>query len=148
MREKIALSRHRRKPTRHLVGFTLIELMVVTVIMGILAALALPRFDSFRERAHYATIGQDFGNLAAAQERHYQLNLEYAVNLVDLDFTTSTGVQIAVTEASVQGWAATGTHQSLENTQGCGIYMGNAAAPNLPNGQPLTVGPGATECSQ
>ena len=135
--------RHRRGA-----GFTLIELLVVTLMMGILAAIAIQRVDSFRERAHFTSIGQDFHNLGASQERYFQLTLEYAVDLADLDFSMSPGVQINVTEASVQGWGAVGTHQSLDGTQGCAIYMGNTAAPNLPDGQPLGVGPGVSRCTQ
>ncbi len=128
-------------------GFTLVELMIVTLVLGVIAALAIPRVDGFRQRAHYVTIEQDFRNLGRAQERYYQLNLEYAVNLGDTDFAMSPGVQINVTEATVNGWAAVGTHLSLENTKGCAIYTGSAGAPQLPNGQPVTVGPGVPDCT-
>ena len=132
---------------RRRAGFTLIELLVVTLVLGVLAGIMVRRVDSVRERAHLSTIGQDFRNLGRAQERFFQLNFEYAVNLGDLDFSMSPGVQINVTEASVAGWAAVGTHQSLAGTRGCSIYTGTAAAPNLPNGQPLGVSPGIPGCT-
>jgi prepilin-type N-terminal cleavage/methylation domain-containing protein len=129
-------------------GFTLIELMIVVLVIGVLASIMISRVDAFRQRAHYVSIGQDFRNLGAAQERYFQLNREYAVNLGDLDFSTSPGVEIDVTEASIDGWAAVGTHQALAGTYGCGIYMGAAAAPALPNGTPVSVGPGVPECTR
>ena len=148
MKVKFISVRDRTRPRIRRAGFTLIELTVVTLVVGVLAAIMIPRVDSFRQRAHYTSIVQDFRHLGASQERHFQLNLEYAIDLADLDFSTSSGVDIEVSEASVQGWAAVGTHQSLDDTQGCGIYMGNAAAPPLPNGQPLGVGPGIPRCAQ
>ena len=129
-------------------GFTLIELMIVVLVIGVLASIMLSRVDAFRQRAHYVSIGQDFRNLGAAQERYFQLNREYAVNLGDLDFSTSPGVEIDVIEASLDGWAAVGTHQGLPGSSGCGIYMGDAAAPALPSGTPVSVGPGVPECTR
>jgi len=127
-------------------GFTLIELLIVVLIVALLAGLVLPRLDDARARAHLTSIANDFRNLSAAQERYYQTNMEYTADLDGLDFTPSGGVLVEVTEASSQGWAAVGTHQALEPEKGCGIYLGNAVAPPLPNGEPHPSGPGVTEC--
>ena len=49
-------------------GFTLIELLIVVVIIGILAAIAIPKFASTKEKAYLASMKSDLRNLATAQE--------------------------------------------------------------------------------
>lgn len=129
-------------------GFTLIEMVVVVLVIGILAALVMPNFDSARKRAHFSTIGQDFRNLGASQELYFQTHMQYAQSLSDLDFEPTPGVLVEVTEATTSGWAAVGTHESLGDGQGCSIYLGNAVPPPLPNGQTPSTGPGAFECAR
>ena len=53
---------------RHRRGFTLIELLIVVVIIGVLAAIAVPKFQSSKGRAFGAAIKSDLHNLATAQE--------------------------------------------------------------------------------
>jgi len=128
-------------------GFTLIELLIVIVIVGVLASIATPRFDEARGRAHFTSIASDFRHLAQLQELYFQQTMTYG-NLGDLDFSPSQGVEVTVTEATAQGWAATGTHASLAANQGCSIYLGNATAPALPNGQAHGAGPGVADCAR
>jgi type IV pilus assembly protein PilA len=128
-------------------GFTLIELLVVIVVIGLLAAIALPRMGTARERAHYTTIASDIRNLGAAQERYFQGAMSYSQNLADLDFDPSQGVVVDVTEATPLGWAAVGTHEALPPNRGCAIYLGNAVAPPLPSGEPHSAGSNVVECT-
>ena len=50
-------------------GFTLIELLIVMVIIGVLAAVAIPKFANTKERAFVATMKADLRNLATYEER-------------------------------------------------------------------------------
>ncbi len=52
-------------------GFTLIELLIVVVIIGILAAIALPKFGQTRERAYVSAMQSDLRNLQSSEEMYY-----------------------------------------------------------------------------
>ena len=58
-------------------GFTLIELMIVTVIVGLLAGLALPEFDAVRQRAYNAAALADLNNANKEIERFFNENFRY-----------------------------------------------------------------------
>ncbi len=58
-------------------GFTLIELLIVVVIIGILAAIAIPKFASTKEKAYLASMKSDLRNLATAEEGYFADNQVY-----------------------------------------------------------------------
>jgi prepilin-type N-terminal cleavage/methylation domain-containing protein len=108
-------------------GFTLIELLIVVVIIGILAAIAVPKFGTTKGKAYSATLKSDLRNLATAQEAYYYDNATYAANLSDLNIIPSTGVTMNIAESTAAGWSATATHtQSTPTT--CAVFFGAAAA--------------------
>ena len=108
-------------------GFTLIELLIVVVIIGILAAIAIPKFSATREKAYFAAMKSDLKNLASQQEIYYSDNYSYTdvVTALGLGYVNSEAVNIAIA-ATATGWSATATHDALpSSTQGCGIYFGD-----------------------
>nr|WP_320050588.1 prepilin-type N-terminal cleavage/methylation domain-containing protein [uncultured Desulfuromonas sp.] len=58
-------------------GFTLIELLIVVAIIGILAAIAIPQFAAYRERAFNSAAQSDLRNFKTAMEADYSDNVEY-----------------------------------------------------------------------
>jgi len=113
-------------------GFTLIELLIVVVIIGILAAIAIPKFSATREKAYFAAMKSDLKNLASQQEIYYSDNYSYSSSAADLAFTNSDGVIVTPASVSSSGWAATAYHQALGTGEGCAIFYGTATAPSAP----------------
>ncbi len=66
-------------------GFTLIELLVVVLIIGILAAIALPQYRQATDKAKFATLMELTHAIADSNERYYMIHNTYSTNFDELD---------------------------------------------------------------
>lgn len=104
-------------------GFTLIELLIVVVIIGILAAIAIPKFANSKERAYITAMRSDLRNLATAQESYYaDHNGQYATATSQLTYRSSAGVTVTIYSVSGPSWRGRATHN--RTSVGCRIRFG------------------------
>ena len=77
---------------RHQNGFTLIEVLIVTVIIGIIVAIPIPKFATTKEKAYDRTVMSDMRRAQVAAEAYYADNGTYPASASDANFTPSSGV--------------------------------------------------------
>ena len=116
-------------------GFTLIELLIVIVIIGILAAIAIPKFASTKEKAYLTAMKSDLKNLTTAQEAYFADNVAYTTAFPATIYTVTAGVTGPTLSLTADGWQGSVGHNLTTKT--CAIYIGTSAlAPAVNEGEP------------
>ena len=125
-----------RRNTRQ--GFTLIELLIVVVIIGILAAIAIPKFANTKEKAYVAQMKSDLRNLVTAEEAFFADSVKYTSTISQLKYRQSTGVWTPTITVGAGFWTASVTHSAL-NGKICSIAVntGNTLVTTAGDGEPV-----------
>jgi type IV pilus assembly protein PilE len=89
-------------------GFTLIELLVVVLIIGILAAIALPQYNKAVMKSRFSTLYAAVNAIAQAEEIYYLENGTYTTDMEALSINVPTGAAIIWNNPQTDNWAIYG----------------------------------------
>lgn len=84
------IKENKKKQNKFTKGFTLIELLVIVLIIGILAAVALPQYKKAVLKSKFATIKNTARVIYEAEQRYYLAHDSYTTNKNNLDISVNT----------------------------------------------------------
>jgi len=109
------LARIRKSLDQKEEGFTLIELLVVIIIIGILAAIAIPVFLSQRKKGYDASVKSDLRNAATVEETYITDQSAYTAAVITNGLKTSSGNSFEVAFNGAQSFCIVGNNTNSSN---------------------------------
>ena len=131
-----------RQPTRGHEGFTLIELMVTIVIIGILVGVALPGYQNSVRKSHRSAAQAEMLDIANREQQYLLANRSYTDTLSDLGYSVPTEVAArytcTVTAPSTTGlptFSISCAPTSLQSASGFGTLTLDSTGAKAPTGE-------------
>jgi prepilin-type N-terminal cleavage/methylation domain-containing protein len=114
---------------RPIPGFTLIEILVVIIVIGILAAIAILHLSPLKDKGYTTSLVEDLRNLETAEEAYFIEYATYTPSLPSANYMPTTGNSYSITAATITGWSATAStsHAMASSPSSCHIASGSAA---------------------
>src|SRR5256886_1122123 len=101
--------------------------MITTTIIGILAAIAIPKFANTKEKAYLASMKSDLRNLVTAEEAYFADSVKYSstIGAGGVTFSQSTGNTLPTINTTADGWTA--NIKNVNTTKTCSIFIGSTS---------------------
>lgn len=112
-------------------GFTLIELLIVVVIIGILAAIAIPKFAATKDKAKLASLKTDLRNAMTAEEAYFSDYATYGSfgQLQTASNFTLSGANTGTMTGGASGWTGSLNNPTISTgISSCTVGVGGSAA--------------------
>ena len=143
-------------------GFTLLELLVVVLIVGILASVAIPQYFKTVERTRVAEALGMISSIKTSEDRYLARRGAYASDLTQLDLPSTSVTAAAITAKFFNGAVTVGAcaggpcyaitvtrHTNTTNVMGrYGTYSLNLNIPTAPKPVIVTCPGGASKCDE
>jgi type IV pilus assembly protein PilA len=91
-------------------GFTLVEVLIIIVIIGLLAAIAIPQFIAYRSQAIDSQLKSDLRNAAVAVESYFTKKSVYPASVAEIEgygFHPTDGVTLTITIMTPSSYSIT-----------------------------------------